>query len=501
MSTVYPSADKLRELLTLSSGNMIPVYAELPMDMLTPISAYLILAESKKCSFLFESANLNQKTSRFSFLGSDPLFVFKMSLDNPDGEPDAMAYVEKMFAGLKYVKLPTIPCFTGGAVGYVGYDCVKIFEPTTNRKQADSLKIPDAMLMFTDTMVIFDHLRLIVQVVAHVRTLKLPFESSAIDCSFETQYKKACGNIAQIVHALQTKSVLLPKQEKIDCVPSLDLEYLRPQYYSMIETLKRHIKQGDIIQAVPSCRVPRKTQLHPFNIYRQLRSINPSPYMFYMDLGEFQVVGASPELLVKAQDRVIYNHPIAGTRRRGATPEEDAMLARDLLADPKERAEHIMLVDLARNDLNRVCEPGSVKVDSLMHVEHFSHVMHIVSHLSGKLRADLAQYDAFRSVFPAGTLSGAPKVRALQLIFELEEEKRGIYGGAVGYFGYCGNVDTCIVLRTIVYKDGIAYLQAGGGIVYDSELEAEFDEICNKMRANVNAIRATEALYFSGSTR
>ena len=245
---------------------------------------------------------------------------------------------------------------------------------------------------------------------------------------------------------------------------------------------------------MPSQRLARPTSVHPFNIYRQLRTVNPSPYMFYLDLDGFQIVGASPELLVRVEDGVVTNHPIAGTRPRGATPEEDEHLAEELLADEKERAEHIMLVDLGRNDVGRVCEPGTVNVDSLMHIERYSHVMHIVSQVSGKLRADRTRFDAFRSVFPAGTVSGAPKVRAMEIISELESERRGVYAGAVGYASFSGNLDTCIAIRTMVLKDGIAYLQAGGGIVYDSVPETEFQESVNKMRALERAIDQAEVV-------
>jgi len=266
----------------------------------------------------------------------------------------------------------------------------------------------------------------------------------------------------------------------------------REGYELMVERIREYVIAGDVIQTVPSQRLARKIAVHPFNIYRQLRIVNPSPYMFYLDMGDFQIVGASPELLVRVEDGVVINHPIAGTRPRGATPEEDERLAADLLADEKELAEHIMLVDLGRNDVGRVSTPGTVHVDKLMEIEKYSHVMHIVSNVSGKLAKGKTQFDAFRAVFPAGTVSGAPKVRAMEIIAELEPSKRGIYAGAVGYASFSGSLDTCIAIRTMLVKDGVAYLQAGGGIVYDSVPETEYIETVNKMRALMRAIDQAE---------
>jgi anthranilate synthase component 1 len=266
----------------------------------------------------------------------------------------------------------------------------------------------------------------------------------------------------------------------------------REGYMGMVDRIKEYVVAGDVIQVVPSHRLERRTAVHPFNLYRQMRTVNPSPYMFYLDLDGFQVVGASPELLVKVVNGTVINHPIAGTRRRGKTPEEDEAIAAEMLADEKERAEHIMLVDLGRNDVGRVAVPGTVKVDSLMHVERFGHVMHIVSHVSGKLAEGKTRFDAFRSIFPAGTLSGAPKVRAMEIIGELEGERRGVYGGAVGYASFDGSLDTCIGIRTILVKDGVAYLQAGGGIVYDSDPAAEYEETVNKFGSPMRAIDLAE---------
>ncbi|MEO9254819.1 MAG: chorismate-binding protein, partial [Tepidiformaceae bacterium] len=311
----------------------------------------------------------------------------------------------------------------------------------------------------------------------------------------DSAYRQAAFAIDEIVERLANPTVKLPVEEVGEVLrtsSAAESNFGREGYEMMVEQIREHVIAGDVIQAVPSHRLARKTAVHPFNIYRQLRTVNPSPYMFYLDIGDFQIVGASPELLVRVEDGIVVNHPIAGTRPRGATPEEDDRLAKELLADEKELAEHIMLVDLGRNDVGRVSKPGTVKVDRLMEIERYSHVMHIVSNVSGQLADGKTRFDAFRSVFPAGTVSGAPKVRAMELIAELEGQKRGVYAGAVGYASFAGSLDTCIAIRTMVVKDGVAYLQAGGGIVFDSVPETEFQETVNKLRAPMRAIDQAE---------
>jgi anthranilate synthase component 1 len=316
-----------------------------------------------------------------------------------------------------------------------------------------------------------------------------------LDGDLTAAYRQAAFRIDELAERLSCNTLQLPVEEVSAILRSdgrAESNTGREGYELMVERVRDEVIAGEVIQAVPSQRLSRRTAVHPFNVYRQLRIVNPSPYMFYLDFGDFQVVGASPELLVRVEDGIVTTHPIAGTRPRGATPEEDDRLAAELLADEKERAEHIMLVDLGRNDVGRVATAGTVRVDSLMHIERYSHVMHIVSNVSGKLRPDRTRFDALRSVFPAGTVSGAPKVRAMELIAEMEQERRCVYAGAVGYASFAGSLDTCIAIRTMVMKDGVAYLQAGGGIVYDSVPATEYEESVNKMRALMRAIDQAE---------
>jgi anthranilate synthase component I len=416
---------------------------------------------------------------------------------------DPLPLLERELAQHREAVVPglVLPPLTGGAIGYVGYDCVRYFEPKTARPMKDILQVPEAFFMLFDTIVAFDHFFQQVQVITY---LPVPQSTKDMDILLST-YQSSCLVLRKIVDILTAPEIPLPEQPPV--LP--DQEYTsnigQDGYESHVRILKTHIASGDIIQAVPSQRFSRPTSLRPFNIYRHLRTVNPSPYLFYVDCEAFQLVGASPELLVKADKGRIITHPIAGTVVRGKTPSEDEALADELRSSIKDRAEHVMLVDLARNDVNRVCDPFSTRVDRLMVVEKFSHVQHLVSQVSGILRPDKTRFDAFRSIFPAGTVSGAPKVRAMELIAELEKEKRGIYAGAVGYFGY-GNVDgdgkegegamdTCIALRTMLVKNGTAYLQAGGGIVFDSDPYDEWKETMNKLGANMQCIAGAEERY------
>jgi len=438
------------------------------------------------------------------FLLKDPYKVVK-SGDEFDLKGDPLLPLENDFRDIKFVPVKGIPNFTGGAVGYISYDCVRHFEPKTARPLRDPVPIPESVLLYCDSLVVFDHLHQVVKVVAHYKTNNHPEtlnkseEESEED--IKAKYAQVCDKITSIIDRLNGAYTPLPEQADID----LSFEYTSNKgqqgYEEMVLNLKKHILEGDIIQAVPSQRLTRPTSLHPFNIYRRLRSLNPSPYMFFVDLKDLKLIGASPETLVKVENRMVETHPIAGTRRRGATPEDDERLAKELLADEKELAEHVMLVDLGRNDVNRVCIPDTVVVDSLMHIERYSHVMHIVSRVKGLLRPEMTPFDAFRSIFPAGTVSGAPKIRAIELISEQEGEKRGVYAGAVGYFGYSGDQDTCIAIRTIVYKDGIAYLQAGAGIVHDSDPTSEYQETVSKLRSNLTTIATAEKYYSEQQAR
>eukprot|EP00128_Syssomonas_multiformis_P013718 Colp12_sorted_trinity150504_noHs@10715 len=471
-------------------GNIIPVYLEDKFDLLTPVSAYLKLALGKEYSFLFESVAGGEKLGRYSFIGVDPFKTIYTGENHPlKGDP--LVIVEQEFKDIKYVTLPELPSFTGGAVGYISYDCVQFFEPKTARELKDTLGLPESALMFCSTVVIFDHLHHIMKVVTNVR---LPKDTPSAE-HLQVLYGSAITDLNKLMQTLEQPDTPMPPQGKIRLGLEGKSNVGREGYQGFVHSLKKNIFKGDIIQAVPSQRIARPTDLHPFNLYRELRSINPSPYMFYIQMNDFQIVGASPEMLVKVEKGHVTTHPIAGTRRRGATPAEDEATAAELLADEKETSEHIMLVDLGRNDVNRICKPETVQVESLMHIERYSHVMHIVSNVTGLLRDHLTPFDAFRSIFPAGTVSGAPKIRAIELVGELEKEKRGVYAGAVGYFSFSGDVDTCIAIRTMVVKNGVAYLQAGGGIVYDSDPESEYQETINKLNSNLAAIRKAEERY------
>jgi anthranilate synthase component 1 len=478
-----PTLDEVRELAGSGKGNIVPVYREVMADLETPVSAFLKVRQGPY-SFLLESVEGGERLARYSFIGTQPYRVLKTG-PGQEHEGDPLCPVEQELDRFRPVPVAGLPAFTGGAIGYVAYDCVRHFEPRVDRDLPDRLGIPEALFLFTDAMVVFDHIHHTIKVIAHCR----------LDGDVDAAYAQAAFQIDAIVERLQNPTVQPPLEEVTEVLRTsgaAESNQGREGYELMVDRIKEYVVAGDVIQVVPSHRLLRKTAVHPFNVYRQMRMVNPSPYMFYLDLGDFQVVGASPELLVRVEEGEVVTHPIAGTRPRGATPEEDEQLAEELLADEKERAEHIMLVDLGRNDVGRVARPGTVNVDSFMQIERYSHVMHIVSHVSGQLAPDRTRFDAFRSVFPAGTLSGAPKIRAMEIISELEGERRGLYGGAVGYASFAGSLDTCIAIRTLLMKDGVAYLQAGGGIVYDSEPGAEYVETVNKFRAPMRAIDQAE---------
>ncbi|KAF4625199.1 hypothetical protein G7Y89_g12972 [Cudoniella acicularis] len=502
---LQPSLETVREILGKSTGksfapNLVPVYAQITSDLITPSQAYLKISSHSKSdfSFLFESA-ATEKVGRYSFVGAGPRKVLKTG-EGHGPEIDPLPALEAELLKSRVAEVPglALPPLTGGAIGYVGYDCVRYFEPKTARPMKDVLKVPESLFMLFDTIVAFDRFYDVIKVVTYVH---VPEDLADL----ESSYKEAQDTINEIVNVLLSEHTPLPPQLPIQPDQKSSSNIGQVGYERHVTTLKEHIIAGDIIQAVPSQRFARPTSLHPFNIYRTLRTVNPSPYLFYIDCKDFQIVGASPELLVKREHGRIITHPIAGTVKRGKTPEEDARLAKELSDSLKDRAEHVMLVDLARNDVNRVCDPTTVKVDRLMVVEKFSHVQHLVSQVSGVLRAGKTRFDAFRSIFPAGTVSGAPKVKAMELIAELEKEKRGVYAGAVGYFGYGnvdsegkeseGEMDTCIALRTMMVKDGVAYLQAGGGIVFDSDPFEEYIETINKLEANTTTITLAEARY------
>ncbi|EKG21770.1 Anthranilate synthase component I PabB-like protein [Macrophomina phaseolina MS6] len=503
---IEPSLDTVREVLssyvnTPNPPNLVPVCSSISAEFLTPSSIYLKIAHKSKLSFLFESAATTETIGRYSFVGADPRSVLKTGPGHGP-ECDPLPLLEKELAKSRVASVPTLklPPLTGGAIGYVGYDCVRYFEPKTKRDMNDVLKVPESFFMLFDTIIAFDHFFQVVKVITY---MKIPENLDEL----ESAYDEAQAVVQATIAKLQSDDLPLPKQPPIETDREYKSNIGQDGYEGHVHKLKEHIKKGDIIQCVPSQRFSRPTSLHPFNIYRHLRTVNPSPYLFYLECEDFQIIGASPELLVKADQGRIITHPIAGTVKRGKTMEEDERLAEELRSSLKDRAEHVMLVDLARNDVNRVCDPLSTRVDRLMVVQKFSHVQHLVSEVSGVLRPEKTRFDAFRSIFPAGTVSGAPKVRAMELIAELEKEKRGVYAGAVGYFGYGsvhpdgkeeeGAMDTCIALRTMMTKDGVAYLQAGGGIVFDSDPYDEWMETMNKLGANMQCITSAEKKHLA----
>ncbi|TDL27560.1 anthranilate synthase component [Rickenella mellea] len=471
-------------------GNCVPVFVQLPADLITPCMAYLRVAKDSKYSFLLESVIAGENLARYSFIGADPIRVLKTG-PNEEITGDPMAALETELSRYQYVKIPEVPTFTGGAIGYVAYDCIQHFEPKTKCDLADPLGIPEALFMISDTLVVYDHLFQNIKIVAHVFC---PGNTGSVNLNFI--YQTAVGKARRLAKLLMSTPTPEPFQGPITKNAQASSNVGKEGYEQFVTKLKKHIVAGDIIQAVPSQRLARPTSLHPFNAYRHLRQVNPSPYMFYLDCGDIQLVGASPETLCKVERNKVYNHAIAGTTRRGETPEEDDRLGKELLSSEKDRAEHIMLVDLARNDVNRVCDAKTVKVDQLMQIEKFSHVIHITSQVTGMLREGKTRFDAFRSIFPAGTVSGAPKIKAVELVSGLERERRGVYAGAVGRWDFAADeMDTCIAIRTMTFKDGVAYLQAGGGIVFDSVEEDEYVETLNKLKGNIKALEQAEDFW------
>lgn len=523
--------------------NVFPVFREFIADLETPVSTLLkvrahfaVGAHPGHC-FLLESVEGGERVARFSFVGAGPSRVLVCggsSTDAIGGDP--LVALERVLRESRLLDVPgvSLPAFTGGAVGFVGYDCVRFFEPRVApaiEAQPRALDLPDAFFLLVDTVVIFDHVRHTIKVVSHGR-LPDGWGAGSVEedeAAVVTAHAAAASEIEAVARCLAgpvpssalfpqpaapSLSLLRPAElsppRRVGATPPADgadratpaLNWLagsnmgKEGYEGAVSSLRENIKNGDIIQAVASQRIsleiPPGCAASALDIYRQLRILNPSPYMFYLECGDgLTVVGASPEMLVKVErSGAVTTHPIAGTRRRGATPEEDAALAAELLADTKERAEHIMLVDLGRNDIGRVSAPGTVKVTSLMQVERYSHVMHIVSRVSGLLAPGKSAFDAFRSVFPAGTVSGAPKVRAVELVAALEPSRRGVYAGAVGCFGFDGAVDTAIAIRTLLVECGTVHLQAGAGIVYDSVPASEHEETIAKLRATMRAVEA-----------
>jgi anthranilate synthase component 1 len=472
----YPTLEEVRRLK--KHGNLVPVCRDIQADLETPVSAYLKIARGNY-SFLLESVEGGERLARYSFIGTEPALVLRTENENP---VDPLSLVEKEFVRLRPVSVAGLPRFHGGMVGYLSYEVARHFERLPYPIQ-DPQGLPESVLMLANTLLVFDHITHKIKVVSHAH----------LDGDVDTAYREATCKIDALVdrleqpmHSKALKNAPPPNRSEVSS------NFSQAEFETVVSQAKEYIYAGDVIQTVLSQRLARHTYANPFAIYRALRSINPSPYMYYLHLGDFYIAGASPELLVRVEDGIVSTHPIAGTRRRGKDTTEDLALEEELKHDEKERAEHIMLVDLGRNDIGRISEPGTVEVTQLMDVERYSHVMHLVSHVQGKLRAGLSQFDALRSCFPAGTVSGAPKIRAMEIIAELEKEKRGPYAGAVGYFDFSGNLDTAIAIRTIVIKNNIAYIQAGAGIVADSVPEREYQESLNKAQALLAAIDQAE---------
>jgi len=495
ISMYYPS---LKEFSKLSGkSNIIPVYREISADLDTPVSAFLKIKKGPY-AFLLESVEGQEKIARYSFLGSNPSLIIKSKGKNiqiiyPGNRvshfvsPRApLDEIKKIMKDFRAQAIKGLPRFYGGLVGYIGYDMARFFEEIPD-KNPDDLKLCDAIFILTDTILIFDHVNHTIKIVSNVILPK--------DSQKASQAKKA-GLYYQAIKKIDSiqkdfnKSVIEKKQRDKKGIPKIKVtsNVKKPEFRDMVWEAKKYIKEGDIIQVVLSQRFKLKIDTEPFDIYRALRSLNPSPYMFFLKLEDIILIGSSPEMLVRCEEGIVQARPIAGTRPRGKTEEQDKILEKELINDTKEKAEHLMLVDLGRNDLGRVCRSGTVEVNEFMKVEKYSHVMHLVSEVRGILNKQYDVYDVLKACFPAGTVTGSPKIRAMEIIDELENLRRGSYAGCVGYFSFSHNMDTCITIRTIIIKDNIAYIQAGAGIVADSVPEKEYFESVHKARALIEAI-------------
>jgi anthranilate synthase component 1 len=475
-------------------GNLIPVYDVFSADLLTPVSAYLRITQGARYSFLLESVEGGEKIARYTFAGAHPEEVFRYAngacvLEGPDRviweEKDPVSFLRERIQRFRPVRLAGLPPLIAGAIGYFSYDMVRLIERIP-KKLRDEIGLFDAVLMFYQGLIAFDHVQHRLWIVRNVFT-----EGKG---SLQQKYDAAVKEIERTRKLLERPVAAEERKRNSGAKETAPLEinsnFKKPAYLAAVKKAKEYIRAGDIFQVVISQRFSAKTEAEAFQIYRELRALNPSPYLFFLQLNDVAVVGSSPEMLVKVQGRDVFYRPIAGTRWRGKDEAEDVRLEKEMLADEKERAEHIMLVDLGRNDLGRVCEYGSVRVEKLMTVERYSHVMHLVSSLRGQLRPDVDCFDALMACFPAGTVSGAPKVRAMEIIEELEKTRRGIYAGGILYLDFAGNLDSCIALRTMVIKNGVAHIQAGGGIVADSTPLGEYEESVNKSKALLRALEA-----------
>ncbi|MHB8500134.1 MAG: anthranilate synthase component I [Candidatus Acidiferrales bacterium] len=482
-------------------GNLIPVYEVFPADLLTPVSAYLRIAQGARYSFLLESVEGGEKIARYTFAGANPEEVFRYAsgacvLESHNRivweERDPVTFLRARMDRFRPVRLPGLPPLVAGAIGYFSYDMVRLIERIPKRLR-DDIGLYDAQLMFYHGIIAFDHLQHRLWIVRNIYTDG--------EGSLRAKYNAAVREIRKTRQLLEQAAPAEqpnPETRKRRAPLRVSSNFRREEFLEAVRKAKNYIRAGDIFQVVISQRFSAKSQVEPFQVYRELRALNPSPYLFFLQMNDVAVVGSSPEMLVKVQGRDVFYRPIAGTRWRGKDEAEDQRLEREMLASEKERAEHIMLVDLGRNDLGRVCEYGTVKPEKLMTVERYSHVMHLASSLRGRLREDVDCFDALMACFPAGTVSGAPKVRAMEIIEELERTRRGIYSGGVLYLDFAGNLDSCIALRTMVIKNGVAHVQAGSGIVADSIPEGEYEESVNKSKALLTAL---EAAHRKGTER
>ncbi|TBV76834.1 anthranilate synthase component I [Pseudoxanthomonas winnipegensis] len=466
----------------------IPVVREVLSDLDTPLSVYLKLADGPY-TYLFESVEGGERFGRYSVIGLPARRVYAVrghTLETRDyGEvvesrhvADPLAEVEALRAAHSVPRFEGLPGFTGGLVGWFGFECIGYIEPRLAVDKPDELNTPEILLMLSEELAVFDNLKGRLYLIVHA------------DPTQPQAWAKANRRLDELAHRLRQAGAGYPQTQLSDAIDEGDFRssFTREEYHAVVRTAQEYVRAGDIFQVVPSQRLRVPFRARPVDVYRALRALNPSPYMYFIDVGGTQVVGSSPEILARLQGDTVTVRPIAGTRRRGHTPEEDAAMEAELLADPKERAEHVMLIDLGRNDVGRVAEPGTVEVGEQFVIERYSHVMHIVSEVTGKLKQGLSYADVLRATFPAGTVSGAPKIRALEVIAELEPVKRNVYSGAVGYIGWHGDADTAIAIRTAVIQDGHLYVQAGGGVVYDSDPDLEWKETMNKGRALFRAV-------------
>jgi anthranilate synthase component 1 len=482
------SFDEFKELA--QRGTFVPVCKEIVADLLTPVSAFLKIAEHSDYAFLLESVEGGEHVGRYSFLGKDPFLILRARQGNTiveragettESTTPFMTTLRELMTSFSSPFVPGLPRFTGGAVGYLGYDAAAWFEPVTLQESADGGQ-DEATFMLFDTVLAFDHVRHRILIIANARITG--------DEDLESLYQFACAKIGFLERELQ-RGLSHPQQNGGGPL-SVKSNVTREQFETMVRTAKEYIAAGDVYQVVLSQRFEASIDTDPFMVYRALRHVNPSPYMYFIRAGGRSIVGSSPEMLVRVEGRRVETHPIAGTRPRGRSDEEDVRLAEELKRNEKERAEHVMLVDLGRNDVGRVSEYGSVRVPTFMALEKYSHVMHLVSTVEGKLAEDQDRLDALAACFPAGTVSGAPKVRAMEIIAELETERRGVYAGAAGYLDFAGNLDFCITIRTVVIEQGRAYVQAGAGIVADSNPAAEYEETCDKAKAVMAALELAQ---------